>query len=305
MKKILTLLSVFTFDMPVQAGLKNIIPKKARAIATATIAAIIALPAKQDYCIGGLFKDLGKNNSFLTTAEQDIEESVIRTHFLHPEKSIEEIRQRLALRISEIKAITLEDIRLAPAIFSEKEMQGIQDSYNIFNILKKYMNIPDEVELRIGGSNVDSVACYHIFQRSVIISGYFIHMPPSQKIFLLIHELTHCQQHIHDGWEALNKPVPRIEWQADHQAASAIKCPTCMKEVAENTVRSEETLKKGYLSQAQLLVHAQYKRQEDLCCVHKPKNNFMKALGLTKNSDKASIIDQLSTVQFDYPPSKK
>lgn len=133
------------------------------------------------------------------------------------------------------------------------------------------MNIPTEIEI-LFLSNIDSEIVFYIpLDRTVYITKEFFRNCPSKRLFQLIHELTHVQQHIKDGTLTMLTQVKTCEHehQADTQAAQAISCPICMQIVEDDFSRDTNRASLGYLTVNDIVSYKTRKKIEDTCNAHK------------------------------------
>ncbi len=207
-----------------------------------------------------------------------------------------------------------------------------------FKLLKQKMNIPAEVQLHFKsgdeieyreGSNIE--AYYDPFRRLIWITADTLTQTPSRDIYILIHELTHAQQHHNLGLvNYSNQSKYEMEHQAEIQAMQSIKCPICMQLVIDqwnDSSDNDEVFSKlhqdGYLSLSDVKIYKNHKNIQDVCNAHAAETEQALKLrslmseqsrgwfGWLQNKDKsmerrelderilASSEDRLSTVRFE------
>lgn len=135
-----------------------------------------------------------------------------------------------------------------------------------FDRLKQLMNIPDEVVLLVSGADPDQSAEYHPLTRAVMVHHGFFARCKSIQLFMLIHELTHCQQHMRDGLlKHLQKSSYESEHEADTQAAIAIQCPDCLWFIQRDYKRTSKQRRQGYLGESDFDTYRKKKLHNDIC----------------------------------------
>jgi len=146
-------------------------------------------------------------------------------------------------------------------------VQGVDTA---FSSLKQLMNIPQDVELLFLRDDAED-ALYNILDRKVYISPRFFGDSPTKQLFKLIHELTHCQQHMREGAVAMCDGRRSIvhEHGAYSQAAQAISCPLCMQIIEDDLSRNDERSKLGYLTHKDIAEYKRGKHIQDICEAHK------------------------------------
>ena len=157
--------------------------------------------------------------------------------------------------------------------------------------------------------------------KNVYLNLSVISCNKSSMLITLIHELTHAKQDklgLRQSMSTIQK-----EFDADTQAALAIKCPFCMQEIIADKVKYDvigsscemliplkltslkyrekfpiKNLIGGYHTIKNLLYFKKLKSMNDLCDFHKKHGSSIKRC-LAKKSRDGSICDRLSTVRFD------
>ncbi|MBI2352916.1 hypothetical protein HYV11_01570 [Candidatus Dependentiae bacterium] len=97
------------------------------------------------------------------------------------------------------------------------------------------------------GDNHPVVApAWHVFYERAVychLERFLMHCP-SYQLFIMIHELTHAQQHMREGIlrRVMMNNVSRVEseCEADTNAAQKIKCPLCFKAVLAGELLKEK-----------------------------------------------------------------
>lgn len=171
----------------------------------------------------------------------------------------------------------------------EKEVEAFfSDIKSTFELLKKKMNIPDEVDIVFCDDKNPRSTGIHLMKyashlRTICMYPAIFDLPQTFILFSMIHELTHVQQHMRDG--LLNytlaggdkKSLSKKEREADTNAAQIIKCPWCLKAILVHRLLQERQLSKsqiehfanlGYLISDDLKKHLEQKVLEDTCKVH-------------------------------------
>ncbi|AXK60575.1 hypothetical protein [Candidatus Chromulinivorax destructor] len=238
---------------------------------------------------------------FEKTREEEIKEVVITFHQNHPDRSIEDLY------------VEIEDYGVGPQFIPFNSLIGqehvlvdqgeylvkynlIPDMIATFNQLKIMMDIPEEVELWMENSDLDKTAHYNaIYRRIEVFPSLFTHVP-SERIFILIHELTHVLQHKQEGLLIFNKPTEKkafeYEYEADSTAAKAISCPVCFEMIIDQAFLGKEYYKnnllydQGYLSWQNLQKYKHQKLWKDTCSVHITDIKVNKELRLLTQSKK-------------------
>ena len=209
---------------------------------------------------------------------------------------------------------------------SSKVLPILKDIQKTFNDLKNIMFIPDQVHIWscFDQSLSSGFMGYRAIERTIYVYPSSSDMCPAYRLFTLIHELTHAQQHMRSGLlshhlEFCNeKTRALLEYEADVNAAQSIKCPLCFKAIVSYQLLRESTatadklhsLKAhGYLLGNDLKKYLQGKTLQDLCVVHQNASNldFMSGLDSKEslmqiyNNDCAlgCMFDRLSTVKFN------
>jgi hypothetical protein len=183
----------------------------------------------------------------------------------------------------------------------EKEVEAFfSDIKSTFELLKKKMNIPDEVNIVFCDDNNPRstgirLMTYASHLRTIYIYPAVFDLPQTSILFAMIHELTHVQQHMRDG--LLNctcagddkKSLSKKEREADINAAQIIKCPWCLKSVLTHRLLEERQLSKsqiehfaslGYLTSNDLKKYLEQKVLEDTCNVHQAVRSSDFSLGV-------------------------
>jgi hypothetical protein len=173
---------------------------------------------------------------------------------------------------------------------SQKESVSFAlDIQQTFDSLKNKMSVPQEVEVAVSfeqSLKEEAFMGYDHRDRTVYMYPSSLDMSPSYRLYTLIHELTHAQQHMRMGMLGSQRFSQEhhsvYEGEADTNAAESIKCPLCMKAVLayqllrENTASQEDIAsvrKDGYLMSDDLKGFLQKKSLADLCKVHKSVEN--------------------------------
>lgn len=136
-----------------------------------------------------------------------------------------------------------------------------------FDTLKKLMNIPDEVTLLVSGQDPDGQSAeYHPLARTVLVHHGFLARSKPIQLFILIHELTHCQQHMRDGLlKRLQKNSYKSEHEADTQAAMAIQCPDCLWFIERDYKCTFGQRRQGYLGTSDFAKYRKKKLHNNIC----------------------------------------
>ncbi len=249
------------------------------------------------------------NLNFNTSVQQEFKQAVDFQSKCMPEKTEQEIRKYLSLfstgTTKKDHIMTLQDLRACVLQNPNNSAMAeqVQDIQDTFNALKQRMAIPDEVEILFLKDDAED-ALYNVFDRKVYLSPRFFGDGPTKKLFKLIHELTHCQQHMREGLIAMSdgKKNAVHERQADIQAAQAISCPICMQIVEDDFSDDKDRARLGYLTKADIAAYKSNKQAQDICSAHKADtvdNQRLKAL-LQVSSESLNIFQKaLAWMQAD------
>ena len=265
-------------------------------------------------------QDQAAGPKFYQSAEEELDQVIAEHLKIFPEETEQRIREGFEKRWSFLdKAFSLSSLHQNVLKQSDDKTTAeiFLDAENAFKKLKQEMQIPEEVkiffvnDLSNGGCER---ALYSFINRNVYIGPVFFGDSPSKQIFTLIHELTHCRQHMRKGMST-NPSIGDIvmdEHEADTKAAEAIKCPICMQMIEDCKSNNKAlTSDKGYLSKDDIRVHRQSKKVEDVCHAHKKDsaaNQQLKTLLLDEEESIkrealdlqiGSMQDRLSTVKYD------
>lgn len=216
--------------------------------------------------------------TFQKSAKEELEEMVTHARSLFPDKIEQNIRDELS-RACNVLSDSSESLpELAQRLMAnpEHEIIGRQliDLQETFDRLKILMNIPHEVMIKFchkqqGSGNF----LYYSMDRTVYVLPCGTGQTPSMKLFCLIHELTHTQQHMQKGLVAMGgasiEQVCFDEHEADTCAARAINCPLCMQIIEDEFPRDAKRAEQGYITQTDITLYKQNKSMHDLCNAHK------------------------------------
>lgn len=201
---------------------------------------------------------------------------------------------------------------------TQKVVMLIQDILDTFNQLKVLMNIPAEVEIfyveekyvedaeNSDGTQKDRksrmlpYAFYSISDRKLYITQNFFSLSLSQQLFCLIHELTHCQQHMQRGFIAMISIDSTVadEHEADTQAIQAISCPLCIQAIQDQASNNPQLKEAGYLSKQDIAVYNNNKSIENVCDTHKADTAENQKFKELLNSETDEDIDQRIHLDF-------
>lgn len=209
---------------------------------------------------------------------------------------------------------------------SQECLSNIQDAYKTFTILKQVMLIPNEVEIWYCSDQELSSGFmgYRSIERTVYVYPQAWDQSPAYRLFTLIHELVHTQQHMRSGLlrhhleDQDDESRALHEHEADVNAANSIKCPLCFKSVVAYQLLRERTATveqlnrikvDGYLLSDDLKECLQHKSLQDLCSVHQNASNVDILSGLDSKENLMQIYeddcalgcmsDRLSSVKFN------
>lgn len=215
-------------------------------------------------------------SQFSKSAQQEFDEAVVYQSKYMPEKTELEIREYLLSFSVDIakkdNIMTLQCLRdcLLQNPNNSALAQEMQDIQDVFNALKERMAIPDEIEIFFLKDDIEDIS-YNAFDRKVYISPRFFGDSPAKRLFKLIHELTHCQQHMREGLIAMcdGKKSNEHEHHADIQAAQAISCPICIQIIEDDYSHDRNRAELGYLTKADIAAYKQSKLTQNICNAHK------------------------------------
>jgi len=158
----------------------------------------------------------------------------------------------------------------------DSKLQSIDTVLEMFTMLKKSMNIPDEVELYAYSkdSRKDPIDAFYSAAVRRVYININNHYSFSFYQYLLIHELTHVQQHQRLGsigyWANLFSKEGSFlsEREADTAVAKAVSCPVCMQVIEDILLKRGGSSSLGYLSCSQFREYKDEKQHCDTCAVH-------------------------------------
>ncbi len=213
-------------------------------------------------------------------------------------------------------SISLQEIRknLLEQNADSNIIQLVLDLEITFEQLKKIMNIPDEVDIRYFPNNctekIENIlqkyslskeekddcvvtisnfhqdflqrcnAFYYVDHRIVYVLDTYFSCNPSGRLFCLIHELTHCKQHMEYGFLHMYGSTLNLEYEADTSAACAIQCPLCFKVICASFPRESSRKQMGYLTHDDITNICKSKNDKLLLC-HAHKNSSLQIHELT------------------------
>ena|SRR3989339_396840 len=221
---------------------------------------------------------------FVKTREEEIKELVENLHRQYSAFNKEDIYAEIenhhpgyvAEQISEV--VTRLNGSSDESVIQHQTL--LQDMLLVFNKLKLMMNIPDEVDFYLiqpDQDNLDDNRAYNLpfydaIDRRVYLGKWGLGWVPSNRLYLLIHELTHIQQHQRLGLLALRNSkeaeVFAQEREADESALNAIKCPVCLQMIEDETYDNQERTAQGYLSKTDIKKYKKQKKSHDMCTAH-------------------------------------
>ncbi len=276
------------------------------------------------------------NSLFKQSKEQDFHEAFAYTKQHNPQKTDQQIKDYiLAMSTAASKKDKIMPLQnLKQNVLSSGNnaiAEQVQDILDAFDALKKRMRIPAEVEMFFLSDDAED-ALYNVFDRKIYISPRFFGDTPTKRLFKLIHEGTHSQQHIQEGIIPMidgTKSVER-EREADTQAAQAISCPTCMQIIEDDFNQNSNRADLGYLTKNDIAAYKKAKQVQNICNAHKANtpanqelqtllaadpnslNMFQRAWAWIQKEKKSqqraeldfkieSLLDRLSTVKFTKP----
>ncbi|MDP3788449.1 MAG: hypothetical protein Q8Q60_04010 [Candidatus Chromulinivorax sp.] len=224
--------------------------------------------------------------SFKHSQEEELDLDLQHWHKTYPERTKEDIEDELKTffirNMYEVESIDALIVRMEQ-LGELAVVQQIQDIHATFHDLKVKMQIPHEVELwfiqnpmiaehdpiRKKADIKEEEAVYDGHDRRVYITANFFGRTPSSRLYSLIHELTHTQQHLRLGLRKIKEASSYDkEHEADMNAIYAIKCPICTQLVADECPSDKRRANFGYLLQKDIQNLQATKMDDDICQAH-------------------------------------
>ncbi|MBI2353117.1 hypothetical protein HYV11_02645 [Candidatus Dependentiae bacterium] len=255
-------------------------------------------------------------SKFKRTKEEELIETA--EHFKTPDKTINEMVNSILAHSKQLQHP--HDIApLKEEIISNKVTDThLKNIYDAFHKLKKMMDIPDEVQIFMCHNqtlNPSTIMNYAPLDRCIYVYPLFKNLSLAKILFILIHELTHAQQHLKYGLlkQKLMDSKER-EAEADKQAVSAIKCPLCIHIIEAEHLLNEEKLSQnhikklqenGYLTAQNISEIKIAKMTDDLCEIHTHDKNLIlyhlkpKEICFNDRMCTEPLIKRLSTIRFE------
>lgn len=229
--------------------------------------------------------------SFAQTREEEIKEFVESYHARYPESTKEDLYAELENHHQGYVTQRFSDAITQLNGSPDEYVMRLQDMLVVFNQLKLMMNIPDEVDLylinpdqnNLDDNRLNNVPFYDACDRRVYVGKWGLGWVPSKRLYALIHELTHVQQHQRLGLLAVSnsnqEEVFASEREADESACKAINCPICLQMLEDETSDNPEKIAQGYLSKTDIRKYKNQKKHHDTCTAHAADKQANKELG--------------------------
>jgi len=230
---------------------------------------------------------LAQAQSFKYSQKEELEQDLQYWHKKYPDRTKEDIYDELKTsfvsnmyKVESIDAL-IARMKRSGLLFMVQQIQDVQDT---FHGLKIKMQIPHEVELwfipnptivqkdqAIEEMDIkEEELVYDGYNRRVYISPNFLSRVPATRLFQLIHELTHVQQHQRLGLRKFKEESAYDkEHEADTNAISAIKCPVCTQLIVDEWPSDQRLVDFGYLSVKSVEQLKETKKNEDICQAHR------------------------------------